>query len=98
MRKRVLTLLCLPVVMLALGSAYGQGSGASQHGMTARAGTSHGTVGLGTDAPGTNSLGTAQSAGGGGGGQGAAVAGDDPGVKAAERKVDQSLKSICRGC
>jgi hypothetical protein len=57
-----------------------------------RGGESH------VDTPGTNALGTAQSSGRGGGGQAAGSVGDDPAVKAEERRTDQALKSICRGC
>ena len=92
MKMRVLALLSISAVVLVAIPAYGQRGSAPQSSL------SRGTVGMSRDTPGTNSLGTAESAGGGGGGQGAASVGDDPAVKAEEHKVDQSLKSICRGC
>jgi hypothetical protein len=60
--------------------------------------STRGTVGMSADRPGTNSLGTAQSSGQGGGGQGAASVADDPALKDENRKVDRTIKSICRGC
>ena len=94
MKMRVLGLLSIPAVMLVAVPVHAQRGSAPQSTMA----TGRGTVGLSHDTPGTNSLGTAESVGGGGGGQGAASVGDDPAVKAEEHKVDQSLKSICRGC
>lgn len=64
-------------------------------------GSSSGATGAGraAAAPGTNSLGTAQSSGlGSGRSAGGAIGSTDAAVKAENRLLDTKLKSICRGC
>jgi hypothetical protein len=98
MRARLLTLLCVWAVMLTASAQAQIGTsppGASSPGTT---GLSSNPPGSSTNTPGTNSLGTAQSSGRGGGGQGAASVADDPALKDEDRKVDRTVKSICRGC
>jgi hypothetical protein len=94
MKALALVAVGIPVVVLLSTAAHSQGMGSlsPQTGVMSRGGESH------VDTPGTNSLGTAQSSGQGGGGQAAASVGDDPAVQAEERKVNQAVKSICRGC
>jgi hypothetical protein len=92
MKARLLTL-CFAAIMLTAASAHGQVGSTAAPGASMR-----GTVGLHTDRPGTNSLGTAQSVGRGGGGQAAASVADDPALKDEDRKVDRTINSICRGC
>jgi len=95
MNTRRLTLLCVTAITLTTASAQAQVGNSTSPGTNA---APRGTVGMSTDRPGTNSLGTAQSSGRGGGGQGAASVADDPALKDEDRKVDRTLKSICRGC
>ena len=99
MKAPALTFACVAAVLLAAASAHAQTAGNPPSGSTAPPGAlNQGTTGLSTNTPGTNSLGTAQSSARGGGGQGAASVGDDPAIQAEDRKVDQAVKSICRGC
>jgi hypothetical protein len=98
---KVLIVICgvaaMPVVSLAQGAGGAGGTGSS-------AGSSSGVANSQAVAPGTNSLGTAQSSGanaapgvttGTGGGGGTSV---DATVNAENRVLDKKIKSICRGC
>ena len=98
MKARLLSILCVSAVVLVAVSAQAQVGNAPSGSSSAPGASTQGTTGLSSNTPGTNSLGTAQSSGKGGGGQAASSVGDDPGVQAEERKVGQSIKSICRGC
>jgi hypothetical protein len=58
-----------------------------------------GAMGTSPSAPGTNALGTALSSGGvGNGPQKGPLLGTNAAIDREEAKVDQSIRSICRGC
>lgn len=77
------------------GGVAGSGSGAAGV-TTVTAGSPKATM---PGPPGTNSAGTAQSSGRGATiGSGTGSAAEDENIRAENRKIDQKLKSICRGC
>ena len=81
------------------GSVGSSGNGSA--GVTT--GTAPGTTGSSnaakSNAPGTNSLGTAQSSGGGvTTGSAAGGATEDKKIEDENRHIDQKLKGICKGC
>ncbi|MGT2434548.1 hypothetical protein ACU4GH_00310 [Bradyrhizobium betae] len=86
----ILSLAAMPAVAFAQASG---GTGGS-------AGSTGGVAGSPSSAPGTNSLGTAQSSGAAPGtGMTTGTAGPtDAAVNAENRILDKKLKSICRGC
>jgi hypothetical protein len=82
---------------LARGGGHG-GMGTHHASLTGQAVTG-GAFGTSPSAPGTNSLGTALSSNGvGNGPQKGPLLGTDPAIDREEAKVDQSIRSICRGC
>ncbi|MBR0967735.1 hypothetical protein JQ554_31420 [Bradyrhizobium diazoefficiens] len=86
----ILSLAAIPTVSFAQATGGASGSG----------GPAGGVANSSAPAPGTNSLGTAQSSGASAGGTGGAAAGGttDAAVNAENRVLDKKLKSICRGC
>ena len=90
----VVSLLLLPLQ----ATAQSGGSGGGSAGVTT--GTAPGSTGSpgAANAPGTNSLGTAQSSGGVTTGSAAGSTAEDKRIQDENRQVDQKLKGICRGC
>ena len=91
--------LLMPLQALAQsGSVSGSGNGTA--GVTT--GTAPGTTGAPKEAmpgpPGTNSLGTAQSSGGVTTGSAGGSKAEDDKIQDENRKTDQKLKGICKGC
>ncbi len=86
----ILSLAAMPTVSFAQATGGASGAGGSAGGVSNSSAA----------APGTNSLGTAQSSGASAGGTGGAAAGGptDAAVNAENRVLDKKLKSICRGC
>jgi hypothetical protein len=95
--------LLLPLQAAAQSGGVG-GSGSGSAGVTT--GTAPNTTGSPNtsqsttmpNAPGTNSLGTAQSSGGVTTGSAARSTTEDKKIQEENRLVDQKLKGICRGC
>lgn len=85
----ILSLAAMPAIAFAQATGGTSGSG----------GSTGGVAGSSSPAPGTNSLGTAQSSGLGSGlTTGNAGGSGDAAVNAENRMLDKKLKSICRGC
>jgi hypothetical protein len=85
----ILSLAAMPAIAFAQATGGTAGSG----------GSTGGVAGSSSSAPGTNSLGTAQSSGLGSGLTTGNVGGSgDAAVNAENRMLDKKLKSICRGC
>ena len=93
----IVGLLLLPFQAMAQSGSVG-GSGGGTAGVTT--GTAPGSAGSpgAANAPGTNSLGTAQSSGGVTIGSAAGSTAEDKRIHDENRQVDQKLKGICRGC
>jgi hypothetical protein len=87
----ILSLAAMPAVSFAQSAGGAAGSSGGS------AGSTGGVANSPAPAPGTNSLGTAQSSGGGTTGTGTGGSGDAA-VNAENRMLDKKLKSICRGC
>ena len=83
-------------LMLLSVNAFAQSGGGAGGGGAGGAGG--GPAGSSGAAPGTNSLGTAQSSGGGGPGGSAATGTGNPATDAQDKAVDKKVKSICKGC
>ena len=98
--------LCALVLVLGVGisasAALARGGGHGGMGMhhaSTGLGVTGGPFGTNPNAPGTNSLGTALSSNGvGNGPQKGPLLGTDPAIDREEARVDQSIRSICRGC
>ena len=87
-----LHVICLIVAVACPSAAFGRG-GMGSHS------TSRGTLGVRTDAPGTNSLGTAQSSDGAGERtKGPPLGTGNPAVDREDKRVQKMIGSICRGC
>jgi hypothetical protein len=93
--KKLSVLFVTLCVMLPGAAAIARGG----HGGGAHHSSTGGAAGTSAGAPGTNSSGTALSSGGAGDGpQKGPLLGTNPAVDKEEAKVDQMIKSICRGC
>ena len=88
----ILSLAAMPAVSFA------QSTGGSAGSSGGSAGSAGGVANSPAPAPGTNSLGTAQSSGAAAGGTTGTGTGGDAAVNAENRMLDKKLKSICRGC
>jgi len=93
------SLLLFPLYAMAQSGGVG-GSGSGTAGVTT--GTAPGTTGASKAAPpntpGTNSLGTAQSSGGVTTGSAGGSKAEDEKIQDENRKINQKLKGICKGC
>ena len=89
--------LLMPLQAMAQsGSVGGSGSGAASV-TTGAAGSTTGAPTM-PGPPGTNSLGTAQSSGGVTTGLAGGSKAEDDKIQEENRKTDQKLKGICKGC
>ena len=91
---KTLSVLCVALCVVSSGAAFARGGMGSHH-----AAVTGGASGERVNAPGTNSLGTAQSSGGAGERmKGPPLGTGNPAVDRENAKVDRIVKSICRGC
>jgi hypothetical protein len=97
MTAKALVIGCVVLSALSSAAAYGRGGGGGMGGGMHHSSTTGGAFGASPTAPGTNSSGTALSSGGSAPtgvslGEGSAAADRE------DRKAEQMIHSICRGC
>jgi hypothetical protein len=110
MRFRILIAASLLMPVGALAQSSGGSAGGSSSGGAAGSGNAAGLAHSGNDpsgsgksakmppAPGTNTLGTANSSGGSSRGRDSSASNGDKAVDAENKLLDKKIKAICKGC